>query len=105
MILTIDNITYRIGENAEDNTRHINASEGTWTWFHLASFPSCHVIVCHDSVDASMINTAASLVKSRSKYKFKNIVVSYCLVKNLRHGSKPGSVSFISNRQVKKVHV
>lgn len=103
--LIIDNITYRIGENAEDNTQLINASMGTWTWFHLAAFPSCHVIVCHDNIDESMINTAANLVKSKSKYKFRNIGVNYCLVRNLRHGTKPGSVHFSSNRQVKKVHI
>lgn len=97
-------VIYRIGQNAQDNTQLIKDSMGDWHWFHLESFPSCHVVVCQSEVDNSIISQAANLVKENSKYKFKNIVVSYCKINNLKHGSKDGSVTFVSNRQVKKIN-
>ena len=49
--------------------------------------------------------TASQLVKDNSKYKFNNIGINYCKVKNLIHGDKAGSVSFVSNKQVKKINL
>lgn len=96
-----DEITYRIGKNAAENTQLIKDSDQGWHWFHLDKFPSCHVVVCTDTIDDSMIQYAAELVKENSKYKFKNIAVCYCKVDNLKHGTNPGSVFYVSNRKVK----
>ena len=102
--LVDNNVIYRIGQNAKENKQLINESEQDWIWFHLESFPSCHVVVCQPEADATILLYAANLVKEHSKYKFKNIGVSYCKIKNLRHCEKPGSVSFKSNRQVMKLN-
>jgi len=101
----INNITFRVGLNAKDNTQLIKDSEADWTWFHLEKFPSCHVVVCQNEIDESIISTAATLVKQNSKYKFKHIGVSYFTIKNLKHGTNPGSVHFISQRNVKKINI
>jgi predicted ribosome quality control (RQC) complex YloA/Tae2 family protein len=99
-----NSIIYRIGQNAKENTQLINESQKDWIWFHLESFPSCHVVVCQPEADAAIIFTAANLVKEHSKYKFKNIGVNYCKINNLRQGMKDGSVTFVSRRQVKKIN-
>ena len=49
------------------------------------------------------IQHAINLVWENSKYKFDNIGMSYCKINNLILGVNPGDVSFISNRQVKKI--
>ena len=101
--ITIDETIYRIGQNDKDNTDLIKNSESEWFWFHLEKFPSCHVIICKNDISSEEIMTASQLVKDNSKYKFNNIGINYCKVKNLVHGDKAGSVSFVSNKQVKKI--
>jgi len=103
--IVIDEVIYRIGKDAKDNTQLIKDSQASWTWFHLEKFPSCHVIICKDEPTILEINNAATLVKTNSKYKFKNIGINYCKVDNLIHGSKDGSVHFVSNRQVKSIYL
>jgi len=103
--ININGIIFRHGTDANDNTQLINDSEADWVWFHLTKFPSCHVVVCQNTLDESIINSAATLVKQNSKYKFKHIGVSYCQIKNLKHGTNPGSVCFVSKRQVKYINI
>jgi len=103
--VTIEGTIYRIGQNDKDNTDLIKNSENEWFWFHLEKFPSCHVIICKSEISGAEITTAAQLVKDNSKYKFNNIGINYCQVKNLVHGDKAGSVSFVSNKQVKKINL
>jgi predicted ribosome quality control (RQC) complex YloA/Tae2 family protein len=98
--ICINDIIYKIGKNANDNTKLIKDSNINWYWFHLDKFPSCHVIVCKDEITIDEINNAGNLVKENSKYKFKNIGINYCKVDNLIHGKEPGSVYFKSNKQV-----
>jgi predicted ribosome quality control (RQC) complex YloA/Tae2 family protein len=99
--VNINNTIYRIGKNAPDNTQLIKDSDNDWFWFHLDKFPSCHVVICKTELTNDDILTACNLVKENSKYKFSNIGICYCKIKNLIHGEEPGSVSFKSNRQVK----
>lgn len=103
--LIVNGVIFRRGTDAKDNTQLIKDSEAGWIWFHLAKFPSCHVVVCQDEIDETTINTAAELVKQNSKYQFKHIGVSYCAIKNLKHGQKPGSVHFVSKGQVKNINI
>jgi predicted ribosome quality control (RQC) complex YloA/Tae2 family protein len=101
----IDNITYKVGKNAKENTELINLSNTNWYWFHLEKFASCHVVVCTEELTNEMIGIAGNLVKENSKYKFKNIGINYCKIDNLLHGKEPGSVYFKSNKQVKKFNL
>ncbi len=100
-----DGVTYQIGTNAQENTDLIRAAQEDWSWFHLEKFPSCHVIVCATDVTEPMIQTACTLVKTNSKYKFKHIGIVYCKIGNLTHGDEPGSVLFKRKRQVNTVHL
>ena len=101
----IEGTIYRIWQIDKDNTDLIKNSETEWFWFHLEKFPSCNVIICKSDVSSEEIIYASQLVKDNSKYKFNNIGINYCKVKNLVHGDKAGSVSFVSNKQVKKINL
>jgi predicted ribosome quality control (RQC) complex YloA/Tae2 family protein len=103
MEITIENTTYRIGQNAADNTQLIKDSEPEMIWVHLEKFPSAHVIICKTDPTSDEIQEAIRLVWENSKYKFKNIGMIYCKVKNIIHGEEPGSVSFVSKRQVTQI--
>jgi hypothetical protein len=98
----INDIIYKIGQNASENTELVNISNPKWHWFHLEKFPSCHLVVCSEELTNEIISYAGELVKENSKYKFKNIGINYCKIDNLVHGKEPGSVCFKSNKQVKK---
>jgi predicted ribosome quality control (RQC) complex YloA/Tae2 family protein len=103
--LIVNGVIFRRGTDAKDNTQLIKDSCPGWTWFHLTKFASCHLVVCQDEIDESIIASAAALVKEHSKYKFKHIGVSYCKIKNLTHGEKPGSVHYVSKGQVKNINI
>jgi hypothetical protein len=100
--IIVNTIVYRVGQNAKDNTQLIMDSDPNWVWFHLAKFPSCHVVACLSDPDASVVDQAAAFVKAHSKYKF-TVGVNYCKISNLRHAGKDGAVSFISNKKVDTV--
>jgi hypothetical protein len=101
----INNVTYRVGTSAKDNTQLIKDSEPEWLWFHLEKFPSCHVVACLPLANPTIITTAADLVKLNSKYKFKHIGINYCKISNLRHGQAAGSVYFVSNKAVQCINI
>jgi len=64
------------------------------------------VIICKEGeLTNEEILEASKIVKEHSKYKFANIGINYCQIKNLIHEKEPGSVSFISKRQVKKINL
>ena len=91
---------FSVGKNAQDNWRIINESDDEWLWFHLNSFPSCHVIIKSCNPSTEEILEAARICKRNSKYKnVRNIKVVYTHVKNLRYGDEPGSVNIISKRR------
>jgi len=99
---TVGEYTVVRGESAADNWEIIGASEGSWVWLHLNSFPSPHVIVQHSDPPAEVLAAAAELCKESSKYKrLSNLKVCYTKVSNLEKGHSVGSVSYRSNRQVK----
>lgn len=86
----------RIGENAEDNDNIIKESNQTDIWFHLHSFPSCHVIIsCSKEfpITNQMINHCGSLVKDNTKYKnFAKLKVNYTEIKNVKRTETKGKV-------------
>jgi|TARA_B110000967_G_C18845577_1_gene541768 predicted ribosome quality control (RQC) complex YloA/Tae2 family protein len=94
-----------LGENAQDNWDIIDFNSNH-IWLHLDSFPSCHVIIQHESPDNEVIMYAAELCKSKTKYKnLKNVKVCYTKCSNLVKGTDIGSVIYKSKRQVKRVMV
>lgn len=104
IIEELENIKIKIGENAQENWDLVDSSNENWYWFHLKSFPSCHVILETENPTAEQLVYAAEMCKKYTKYRnLKNLKVSYCLVKNLKKSEKIGSVNFISNRKVKDI--
>ena len=95
------NDLFLIGKNAEDNWRIIKESDGNWTWFHINSFPSCHVIIKDSDPSTENILEAARLCKYNTNYmNVRNVKVVYTKVNNLRiDRDRIGSVSIISKRK------
>ena len=99
-----EKIIIKIGQNAKENWQLIDESHASWTWVHLKSFPSCHVIIEDENLSVELITYAGNLCKANTKYKnVPNLKISYCLVSNLQKGAKPGEVHFNSNRKVKEL--
>lgn len=92
-----ENNPIKIGESAEDNDKIISDAKQTDTWFHLASFPSCHVVIsCSKEypLTKQMIYYCASLVKENTKYKnMPNLKVNYTTIKHVKKTDTPGKVS------------
>ncbi len=96
----IDDIIFKIGQNAQENWDLLSLNEN-FMWFHLKSFPSCHVVVENENLSNEQIVKGAQLCLQNTKYRnMKNIKVNYTLLKNLKKADKIGSVHFNSNRKV-----
>jgi len=94
--------TIIIGKDAQDNWDIINESSPCDIWFHLNSFPSCHVIIRDCTPTQETIQMAAELCKEKSKYKhIKNIKVVYTTISNLELAEVIGSVNIVSRRKCK----
>lgn len=86
----------KIGENKDDNDLIIKEAMQTDIWFHLAKYPSCHVIIScskKNPVSKGMIRYCAQLVKDNTKYKnINNLKINYTEIKNIRRTDEPGKV-------------
>ncbi len=104
--IIFNNTHILIGQNASENWQIIDDSSNAYYWFHLKSFPSCHVIVQSDDISQDLILYAAQLCKTHTKYKnLTNVKVSYTPISNITKGIDIGSVNFKSNRKVKNVTI
>lgn len=91
---------YVIGKDAESNWKIFEEADENHLWFHLNSFPSCHVIIKSDDPPTEHILEAASLCKFHSKFKnVKNIKIVYTPISNLRLGEVVGSLEIVSKRK------
>ena len=100
--------TIVIGENAHDNWKLIDTfTNPKFTWLHLTSFPSAHVMILEENPSSQFLMEAANVCKQYSKYKsMKNIKVSYTLRSNIqKDDQEPGSVIFRSNKKVYDIKV
>lgn len=86
-----------IGENATENDYIVKNAKQTDIWFHLADFPSCHVIIDCSSefpINKQMINYCANLVKENTKYKnIPKVKVNYTQIKNVKTTNIKGQVT------------
>lgn len=102
-------VVYKIGQNQEENWELIDEAyknNDQYIWFHLNSFPSCHVIMEDTEESNENIIMGAQLCKENSKYKnVPNIKVCYTKISNIQKGEKIGSVTFYSNRKKKTIVV
>ena len=72
-----ENTNIIIGENAQENWDLLDKNEN-YLWFHLKSFPSCHIILETEEPTKEMIVKAASLCKLHTKYRnIPNLKINY----------------------------
>lgn len=100
-----ENITIKVGENAQDNWDLLKSSNQNWWWFHLDKFSSSYVIVCDNLKKNKHINNvckyAAELCKQHSKYKNLNRVsVIYTQVKNVKRGTQIGEAIVKKSKKI-----
>ena len=105
-VVTVNNVSIKLGQNAEENTKLVKSSLPKYFWIHLESFPSGHVIVETDVYDEDTIRQACILCLENSKYRrLKHVCFSVTRVENLTPIDVPGEVEFKSQRktQTKKI--
>ena len=103
--ITINDILYKVGQNAHENWDLLNLNEN-FTWLHLKVFPSCHVVIEAEELTEEAIYEGAHLCLQNTKYRnLKNIKVNYTLLKNIKKADKIGAVHFISNRKVNTIMI
>lgn len=90
-----------LGENAVENTELVKCSNPNFTWVHLKSFPSGHVVIESSNPSRDLLQYASSLCLQNTKQKkMKNVMASITNISNLKLTDKKGEVEFISNRKV-----
>lgn len=99
MIEIINNVTYYIGKNKEENFEIIDQADLDDIWFHVNEFPSCHVIASLKDVNYNkkelykIIKYGAVLCKKYSKYaSVKNLDIIYTKIKNVKKTDIIGTV-------------
>lgn len=93
LVVTKNNIIYRLGRNAKENFLLIDESDPEDWWFHLSDEASGHCIIESDIIDNEMIIFASNLVKEYSKLKNnKKVKIIYTQVKNLQKTKIVGQV-------------
>jgi predicted ribosome quality control (RQC) complex YloA/Tae2 family protein len=94
--VTFEDNTIYIGRNQEENDLIISKAKQTDFWFHLADFPSCHVILSCDKkrpMNNKMIEYCAKLTKENTKHKYRKVKVIYTQMKNIRKTKVKGQVT------------
>jgi len=98
--LVINNIKYKLGRNAKKNFELIDdahtLNDNYW-WFHIEDYPSGHCIVYTETIDKSITQYAASLVKQYSKLKNqKKVRIIYTQIKFIKKNKTIGEVTLLN---------
>ena len=97
------NVEFLIGTDKNDNFNIIDIVNENDIWFHIKSFPSCHVVsnmynneknpIISKKILRKIIVQGACICKSHSKYKSdKNVEIVYTKIKNVMKTEIVGSV-------------
>ena len=96
-----NNITFKLGKNANENFILIDDADKDYWWVHLSDFPSGHCIINTIEINKDIIIFAANLVKSYSKLKnMKNVKVTYTQVKNVTKTKIVGMVNITNQKYI-----
>lgn len=96
-----------VGKSARENWKIIEESNENDIWFHLAEYPSCHVILKTNNIEITELNKqtiihCASVCKQNSNYSNKkNICIIYTKIKNIKKADTVGSVITSSVKKIK----
>ena len=93
-LVVFNNITFKIGENAEDNWKIIQSSNKDYYWVHAEGVASAHIIIEIDEPLENEINFACIKCKEVSKQVKDNTKYVVTQIKNIKLGSNPGEVYF-----------
>ena len=103
--VVLNNTIIKVGANADENWMLVDSNK-EYTWLHLNSFPSCHVVIESTEPTQEEIMFAAQLCKQNTKYRnLRNLKICYTTCGNLKKGVKAGSVIYNSKRKVKYIVV
>ena len=100
-------IIFKIGSNANDNFKIIDESKLNDLWFHIADYPSAHIIAdIPDDIDKKklkyIIKKGAIICKQYSKYSNqKNLEITYTQISNISKTNIIGTVNIINSKQIK----
>lgn len=100
-----NNITFYIGQNAQENFQIIDESNPNDLWFHIHGNPSCHVVASiSEKFNKKQLHKIAVqgglLCKQHSKYKCStNVNIVYCKMGFVRKTNIIGQVE-IQNEKI-----
>ena len=99
-----------VGENAIENWQLVDRAEPDDMWFHVANYPSGHVVVRASHLDASHLGAdlpkdvivyCARLCKAQSKQKYmKNIEIIYTKIQNVKKTHVVGEVRVRKSKSI-----
>lgn len=106
-IIEYNDISYVIGENANDNWYILDIYSNInnkYVWFHLNSFSSPYVIMLSTNNIESYLNYGAYLCKNNTKYKnIKNLKICYTTLNKLKKTEKIGEVEIKGKKNIIKL--
>ena len=99
-----------VGENAIENWQLVDRAEPDDMWFHVANYPSGHVVVRARHPDTSHLGAdlpkgvivyCARLCKAQSKQKYmKNIEIIYTKIQNVKKTHVVGEVRVRKSKSI-----
>jgi predicted ribosome quality control (RQC) complex YloA/Tae2 family protein len=102
-------ITFLIGSNAQDNVNIITSSKPSDIWFHVADYPSAHVVaqIPETLIDVPnktllpIITQGAVICKQVSKYANKGkLQITYTKILNVHPTDTVGTVSLSTSKAI-----
>ncbi len=101
----MNDVTMLLGENAKENFQILKTSNPNYTWLHLNSFSSGHMIIeSEKTIPNEILNAAAYFCLQNTKYRnLKNFSVIYCKVSNIIPTDKVGEIVFKSYKKTTRL--
>ena len=110
VIPTKKEITFYIGENAQDNMNVLSIGNESDIWFHAFQTSSCHVIASipenHTKKEKSyIIKIGANLCKQFTKKlsRGNDIIINYTRLKNIVETDVVGMVQYVNIQDVRSI--
>lgn len=93
-IIQKEDLVYRLGRNAAENTALLkDADPGDW-WFHIDGHPSGHCVIESIEMNEEIIQFAGGLVRDHSSLRGEETCrVVYCRVRDVTPTKEPGRVT------------
>lgn len=109
-IPTKKEITFYVGENAQDNMNVLNIGKDTDIWFHAHETSSCHVIALMPEQYTKkekgyIIKIGARLCKQSTKKltREKETMINYTRLKNIAKTEVVGMVNYKNSQDVRSI--